>query len=92
MCLAIPGKIESIELQYNNTVRMAKVSFGGIIKEASLEMLSEAAIGDYVLVHVGVAISKVDEQEALKTFKYLEEIGELGELEDVDDYLPKKKE
>ncbi len=92
MCLAIPGKIESIELQYNDTVRMAKVSFGGIIKEASLEMLSEAAIGDYVLVHVGVAISKVDEQEALKTFKYLEEIGELGELEDVDDYLPKKKE
>lgn len=89
MCLAIPGKIDSIDFLHNNTVRMAKVSFGGIFKEASLEMLPEATIGDYVLVHVGVAISKVDEEEAQKTFKYLEEIGELGELDDVQDYLPK---
>ena len=89
MCLAIPGKIKSIELQYGGTVRMAKVSFGGITKEASLEMLPDADIDDYVLVHVGVAISKVNEEEAQKTFKYLEEIGELGELEDVDEYLPK---
>ncbi|AWW28936.1 HypC/HybG/HupF family hydrogenase formation chaperone [Echinicola strongylocentroti] len=91
MCLAIPGKIKSIDLQYNNSVRMAKVVFGGITKEVSLEMLPDADIGDYVLVHVGVAISKVDEEEAYKTFKYLEEIGELGELEDVEDYLPKKE-
>jgi hydrogenase expression/formation protein HypC len=89
MCLAIPGKINSITLQYNGLVRMAKVSFGGITKEASLEMLPDADVGDYVLVHVGVAISKVNEEEAQKTFKYLEEIGELGELEDVDEYLPK---
>lgn len=89
MCLAIPGKIKSIESQYDGLVRMAKVSFGGIVKEASLEMLPDAQIDDYVLVHVGVAISKVDEEEAQKTFKYLEEIGELGELEDVEDYLPK---
>ena len=89
MCLAIPGKIKSIELQYDETVRMAKVSFGGITKEASLEMLPSANIGDYVLVHVGVAISKVDEEEARKTFKYLEELGELGELTNVDQYLPK---
>lgn len=88
MCLAIPGKIKSIESKYDGMVRMAKVSFGGITKEASLEMLPDATIDDYVLVHVGVAISKVDEEEALKTFKYLEEIGELGELEDVDEYLP----
>lgn len=88
MCLAIPGKIKSIESKYDGMVRMAKVSFGGITKEASLEMLPDAKIDDYVLVHVGVAISKVDEEEALKTFKYLEEIGELGELEDVDEYLP----
>lgn len=88
MCLAIPGKIKSIETKYDGMVRMAKVSFGGITKEASLEMLPDATIDDYVLVHVGVAISKVDEEEALKTFKYLEEIGELGELEDVDEYLP----
>ena len=54
-------------------------------------MLPDAEVGDYVLVHVGVAISKVDEEEAQKTFKYLEEIGELGDLEDVDEYLPKSE-
>lgn len=80
MCLAIPGKIQSIESMYNGMVRMAKVSFGGIIKEASLEMLPGADIGDYVLVHVGVAISKIDEAEAAKTFEYLKEIGEIDEL------------
>ncbi len=90
MCLAIPGKIKSIELQHEGTVRIATVSFGGITKEASLEMLPEAEIGDFVLVHVGVAISKVDEEEAQKTFSYLREIGELGDLTDVEDYLPKK--
>jgi hydrogenase expression/formation protein HypC len=91
MCLAIPGKIKDITLQHNGLVRMAKVSFGGIVKEASLEMLPDATVGDYVLVHVGVAISKVNEEEAQKTFQYLEEIGELGELEDVADYLPKNE-
>ncbi|MEO2080445.1 HypC/HybG/HupF family hydrogenase formation chaperone [Leeuwenhoekiella sp.] len=88
MCLAIPGKIKSIELQYNGAVRVASVLFGGITKKASLEMLPDAEVGDYVLVHVGVAISKVDEEEAQKSFKYLEELGELGELDDVDNYLP----
>ena len=90
MCLAIPGKINCIEAIHNGLVRMAKISFGGITKEASLEMLPDAQVDDYVLVHVGVAISKVDEEEAQKTFSYLEEIGELGELEDVDEYLPQK--
>lgn len=80
MCLAIPGKVESIEMMYDNTVRMAKVSFGGIIKQASLEMLPQADVGDYVLVHVGVAISKVNEDEAHKVFEYLREAGELDEL------------
>lgn len=80
MCLAIPGKIKSIERQYGGTVRMAKVQFGGITKEASLEMVPHAREGDYVLVHVGVAISVVDEEEAQATFRYLEEIGELDEL------------
>jgi len=89
MCLAIPGKIMHIELQHNGLVKMAKVLFGGVTKEASLEMLPDANVGDYVLVHVGVAISKVNEEEAQKTFRYLEEIGELGELEDVEEYLPK---
>ena len=80
MCLAIPGKIKSIETRFDGLVKMAKVQFGGIVKEASLEMLPQAKKGDYVLVHVGVAISKVDEEEALKSFEYLEEIGEIDEL------------
>jgi hydrogenase expression/formation protein HypC len=80
MCLAIPGKIKSIEYQYGGLVRMAKILFGGITKEASLEMVPDAQIGDYVLVHVGVAISIVDEEEAQKTFSYLAEIGELDDL------------
>ena len=82
MCLAIPGKIQTIEFQYGGTVKMAKVSFGGIIKEASLEMVPTAEVGDYVLVHVGVAISKVNEEEANKVFGYLREAGELDELYD----------
>ena len=80
MCLAIPGKIKSIEYQYDGLVRMAKILFGGITKEASLDMVPHAKEGDYVLVHVGVAISVVDEAEAQRTFKYLEEIGEIDEL------------
>lgn len=80
MCLAIPGKIKSIDYQYGGAVRMAKILFGGIVKEASLDMVPHAKEGDYVLVHVGVAISIVDEEEAQKTFKYLEEIGEIDEL------------
>ena len=67
-------------MQYGGLVRMAKVQFGGIVKEASLEMLPLAKEGDYVLVHVGIAISIVNEEEAAKSFKYLEEIGEIDEL------------
>lgn len=80
MCLAIPGKIQAIELLHGGAVRMAQVQFGSIVKEASLEMVPHAQMGDYVLVHVGVAISVVDEVEAQRTFKYLAEIGELDEL------------
>ncbi len=80
MCLAIPGKIQSIKT-LDGAIRTAKVSFGGIIKEASLELVPDAKIDDYVLVHVGVAISIVDEEEAQLTFKYLDEMGEIeGEL------------
>tara|TARA_B100000780_G_C21097971_1_gene442909 strand:+ start:627 stop:902 length:276 start_codon:yes stop_codon:yes gene_type:complete len=80
MCLAIPGKIKEIN-DVPNMGRMAKVQFGGIVKEASIEPLPAAKVGDYVLVHVGVAISIVDEEEAQKTFQYLREAGELDELE-----------
>ncbi len=92
MCLAIPGKIQSIESQYDGLVRVAKISFGGIIKEASLEMVPEAKIDDYVLVHVGVAISIVDEEEAKQTFRYLEEMGEVEEELNIGDYLPDRSE
>ncbi|MEL6358080.1 MAG: HypC/HybG/HupF family hydrogenase formation chaperone, partial [Bacteroidota bacterium] len=70
----------TIENRFDGLVRMAKIQFGGITKEASLEMVPQAREGDYVLVHVGVAISVVDPEEAEKTFRYLEEIGELDEL------------
>lgn len=81
MCLAIPGKIEEIHAVLDDTFRQGKVSFGGILKEVNLSMLPEAKVGDYVLVHVGVAISIVDELEAQKTFDYLHKMGELEELE-----------
>jgi hydrogenase expression/formation protein HypC len=80
MCLAIPGKLTSITAQLDETFRFGKVSFGGIMKEVNLSMVPEAQVGDYVLVHVGVAISMVDEEEALKTFEYIKQIGELNEL------------
>ena len=81
MCLAIPGKLTAITGQLDETFRVGKVSFGGIQKEVNLSMVPEAKIGDYVLVHVGVAISIVDEEEAKTTFEYLKKIGELEELE-----------
>lgn len=81
MCLAIPGKLTAITAQLDETFRVGKVSFGGIFKEVNLSMVPEAKIGDYLLVHVGVAISIVDEEEAKTTFEYLKKIGELEELE-----------
>ena len=82
MCLAIPGKITAITTSVlHQHIRQAKVSFGGISKEVDLSMTPDAKIGDYVLVHVGVAISVVDEEEARRTFSYLKKIGELEELE-----------
>ena len=70
MCLAIPGKIIAITEQLDETFRRGKVSFGGILKDVNLFMVPEAAIGDYVLVHVGVAINKVDEEEAKSLWKF----------------------
>jgi hydrogenase expression/formation protein HypC len=62
--------------------RTGKVSFGGVVKEVSLAYVPEAQVGDYVIVHVGFALSVVDEAEAQRVFGYLEEMGELGELYD----------
>ncbi|HLH06102.1 MAG TPA: HypC/HybG/HupF family hydrogenase formation chaperone [Terriglobales bacterium] len=77
MCLAIPGKIVSIEDAAG--LRQARVQFGGIIREASLELVPEAQIGDYVLVHVGFAISRIDEDEAKQTLADLEQMARLTE-------------
>ncbi|OPZ83306.1 MAG: Hydrogenase isoenzymes formation protein HypC [bacterium ADurb.Bin429] len=78
MCLAIPGKLISISGE--EMERTGRVSFGGIIKEVSLALVPEAVEGDYVIVHVGAALSVVDEAEAEETFRYLEEMGELESL------------
>lgn len=78
MCLAVPGKILSTSGE--DFARMGKVSFGGITKVVSLAYVPEAQEGNYVLVHVGFAISMVDEEEALQTFEILKKMGELEEL------------
>jgi hydrogenase expression/formation protein HypC len=85
MCLAIPGKI--IELHDNCGIRMSRVDFGGITREACVEYIPDAKLGDYVMVHVGFAISKVDEEEAARTYKYLEEMDQLTEVtsKDIDE-------
>ena len=80
MCLAIPGKIESISPDESGLSRTGKVNFGGILKEACLAYVPEAKVGDYVIVHVGFALSRVDEDEAHKVFEYLKEMEELSEL------------
>jgi hydrogenase expression/formation protein HypC len=75
MCLAIPGKV--LEIDATIEPKMGKVSLGGIIKRICLEWVPEVGLGDYVLVHVGFAISKMDEEDALQTLKLLEEMGDI---------------
>jgi hydrogenase expression/formation protein HypC len=80
MCLAIPGKVLSIDTSVQPT--MGTVSFGGIEKRVCLEWIPDVELGDYVIVHVGFAIGKMDEKEALETLKLIEEIeGGLDELQ-----------
>ncbi len=81
MCLAIPGKIIKIPNELDEIFRIAKVSFNGIVKDVNLAMVPEAKIGDYVLVHVGSAISIVDEEEAKATMDILMQMEDLDELE-----------
>ncbi len=80
MCLAVPGKVLDIQGD-DPLLRSARVSFSGVVKNVSLTCTPEARVGDYVLVHVGVAISVVDPQEAEETFRYLQQMGELDGLE-----------
>lgn len=82
MCLAIPGKvIETLDVK---GIKMGRVSFGGMIKQVCLECTPDAVPGDYVLVHVGLALSKINEEEAERTFSLLAELGQLDELDGED--------
>jgi hydrogenase expression/formation protein HypC len=83
MCLAIPGKLIEIAADANG-VRMGKANFGGIVKQICLEYTPEVELGDYVLVHVGFALSKVNEEEAARTYQLLDEMKQLGELDTPD--------
>lgn len=76
MCLAVPGKIVNVDA---DPLRMGKVDFSGIVKEVSLAYVPEAGIGDYVLVHAGFAISKVDEAEAGEVLGYLRQLAQANE-------------
>jgi hydrogenase expression/formation protein HypC len=84
MCLAVPGRVVEIIDDGDIAFRRGRVDFGGIRKDVSLAYTPEAVIGKYVLVHVGFAISVIEEDEAQRIFKYLEELGtlkeELGEI------------
>ncbi len=82
MCLAIPGKLIAVTSQLDETFRIGKVSFDGVIKEVNLTLVPDAKIDDYLMVHVGAAISIVDEIEAKKTFEILQQLGELHDLDD----------
>jgi hydrogenase expression/formation protein HypC len=87
MCLAVPGKIISTSGE-DPLLRSGKVDFGGIRKEVSLAYVPEARVGDYVIVHVGFAISRLDEAEARKVFEYLKEMEDLSELDEKHPDLP----
>ncbi len=82
MCLSIPGKLIEITAELDEIFRTGKVSFDGVIKEVSLALVPEAKVNDYVLVHVGAAISTIDEEEAKKTFQLLKQLDELHELDE----------
>ena len=77
MCLGVPGKI--LEIYTNNELLMGKIDFGGVTREACLEYVPEANIGDYTLVHVGFALNLISEEEAQETLALLNEIADMAE-------------
>jgi hydrogenase expression/formation protein HypC len=79
MCLAVPGRVA--EAYRENDVLMGKVDFSGVIRRVCLAHVPDVRVGDYVLVHVGFALSKIDADEAKKVFEFLGELRELGDLE-----------
>lgn len=88
MCLAVPGKIVSIDLKTPPESRMSRVSFGGVVQEVCIAAVPDVAVGDYVIVHVGFALQKLDEEEANEVFAYLEELGEVGDKVSLGGELP----
>ncbi|HPM81956.1 MAG TPA: HypC/HybG/HupF family hydrogenase formation chaperone [Candidatus Anammoximicrobium sp.] len=86
MCLGIPGKV--VEIHEQDALPMGKVEFGGIVKDVCLAYVPETQVGDYVLVHVGFAISKIDEDEAREVFSYIEQIEQLADLQEPEPPLP----
>ena len=94
MCLAVPGQVESIRDERGT--RMGRVNFGGVVKDVCLAYLPEIAVGDYAIVHVGFAISKIDEASARETLRTFAELGileeELAELRETDEPAPSAAE
>jgi hydrogenase expression/formation protein HypC len=80
MCLGIPGKIET--LYDDHGTKMAKIDFGGVSREACIEVIPDAKPGDWTIVHAGFALNKLSEAEARETLEILEEMNALAELED----------
>jgi hydrogenase expression/formation protein HypC len=77
MCLAIPGRVEAIAEE--NGLRMGRVNFGGVVKRVCMDYVPEVAVGDYAIVHVGFALSRIDEAEAVKTLELFRTMGILEE-------------
>jgi len=89
MCLGIPGEI--VEISEDQGLRVGRVRFAGITRTVCLEYVPEAALGDYVVVHVGFAISRIDREEAECSYKVLEELGQLTELNESGDSTEKPR-
>lgn len=83
MCLGVPGRIA--EIYQSNGLKMAKIDFGGVIREACLEYVPEAQVGDYALIHVGFALNLISEEEAMETLDLLRQINDLGSELDLGD-------
>lgn len=75
--MGVPGKV--VEIRYDSSPLVGKVDFGGVRRDVCLEYVPDVKIGDYVIVHVGFAISKLNEDEAMSVFKYLDEMGKVSE-------------
>ena len=86
MCLGVPGRIEEIFQGDDPVFRTGKVSFGGILRDISLAGVSDVKVGDWVVVHAGFALNKLNEEEACEVFEYLRQISEFGKEELNSDY------